>query len=433
MSLADTSGARAMLLFVAFALACAPPGPEEPPTPVRIPTQAAADENESLAQLAALPYASWVATERASEQGVVQRRAGWTAPGLTLYNPRNLASARLIDSHGEVLHSWEIPGHSGWHHVEPLADGRLAALVKEEWIEMVSWDSRLLWRLHTPVHHDIATTDRGTLLVPVLGERTVTAPDGTTFPVLDERVLEMTLDGDELARHPLGELFDDHVTPYQLVAAREWAESEAVRVMRREKGRFPSNGPADLLHVNSLEVLDVDLPGIARRGDLLVSLRELDLVAIVDARFERVLWSWGPGELDRPHHPSLLPSGRILIFDNGTRRGHSRVLEIDPPSGEIVWSYPAPGQPPLFSWSRGGAQRLANGNTLITESNSGRVLEIDRRGATVWEFLCPEMRDVGEPPQRQRAAICRARRLEPADLRTFGIARLLRRTSRATR
>jgi len=36
----------------------------------------------------------------------------------------------------------------------------------------------------------------------------------------------------------------------------------------------------------------------------------------------------------------------------------------------------------------GNAQRLLNGNTLITES-SGRFFEVTREGATVWEYINP--------------------------------------------
>ena len=43
--------------------------------------------------------------------------------------------------------------------------------------------------------------------------------------------------------------------------------------------------------------------------------------------------------LDLPHMPTMLENGQILIFDNGKFRGHTRVLEIDPPGGEIVWEF----------------------------------------------------------------------------------------------
>ena len=151
---------------------------------------------------------------------------------------------------------------------------------------------------------------------------------------------------------------------------------------------------SDLFHVNTVEALDRDL-AVARRGDILLCVRELDLVAIVDPERNAVVWSWGPGELDRPHHPSVLPNGNLLIFDNGKRRGWSRVIEVEPATGTIVWEYR--GDPPetFFSPARGSAQALPNGNVLVTESARGRVFEVTRDGSIVWTFLNPDFASKG--------------------------------------
>ena len=55
-------------------------------------------------------------------------------------------------------------------------------------------------------------------------------------------------------------------------------------------------------------------------------------------------------------------------------RANSRVLEINPVTLELVWSYVSPGQ--FFGSNISGAQRLPNGNTLITEGPTGRVFEV---------------------------------------------------------
>ena len=45
----------------------------------------------------------------------------------------------------------------------------------------------------------------------------------------------------------------------------------------------------------------------------------------------------------------------------------------------------------FFSIIRGGCQRLPGGNTLITDSESGRALEVAPAGDIVWEFYNPDM------------------------------------------
>ena len=46
---------------------------------------------------------------------------------------------------------------------------------------------------------------------------------------------------------------------------------------------------------------------------------------------------------------------------------------------------PAASTAPFIS----SAQRLPNGNTLITEGSDGRVFEVTREHEIVWEYICP--------------------------------------------
>jgi hypothetical protein len=65
------------------------------------------------------------------------------------------------------------------------------------------------------------------------------------------------------------------------------------------------------------------------------------------------------------------------------------VLEIEPVSGETVWQYGGTPEADLFTKTLGSSQRLPNGNTLITESQNGRALEVTADGRIVWEFYNP--------------------------------------------
>lgn len=63
--------------------------------------------------------------------------------------------------------------------------------------------------------------------------------------------------------------------------------------------------------------------------------------------------------------------------------------ELDPITKTVEWEYKADPPEEFFSSTRGGSQRLSNGNTLITESNRGRVFEVTPSGEKVWELLQP--------------------------------------------
>ena len=58
-------------------------------------------------------------------------------------------------------------------------------------------------------------------------------------------------------------------------------------------------------------------------------------------------------------------------------------------SGEEPWRF---GDPPLSLFSTGisGAQRLRNGNIIICDGRTGRLVEITTEGEIVWEYMNPE-------------------------------------------
>ena len=61
-------------------------------------------------------------------------------------------------------------------------------------------------------------------------------------------------------------------------------------------------------------------------------------------------------------------------------------LEIDPRTDKIVWKYEPAQAAGFFTMTRGGAQRLPNGNTLIASVGEGRAFEVTPDGKKVWEY-----------------------------------------------
>ena len=194
----------------------------------------------------------------------------------------------------------------------------------------------------------------------------------------------------------------------------------------RWRGRGAA-GPAafDWLHLNSATYLGPNRwfdAGDKRfaPNNVIVSSREASLLAII-ARDGSIVWRLGPnflesdalraiGQIIGQHHAHLIPkglpgAGNLLVFDNGGASGYgepsgmaprgvgvyarpsSRILEIDPVTLAVVWSYTAGAQ--FFSSNISGMQRLPNGNTLITEGAGGRVFEVTNDRQIVWEFMNP--------------------------------------------
>jgi outer membrane protein assembly factor BamB len=114
----------------------------------------------------------------------------------------------------------------------------------------------------------------------------------------------------------------------------------------------------------------------------------LDTIQVVDPRSERVVWSLGE-IFALQHDPTILQDCNLMLFDNNWMPRRSRVVALDPLSGETVWEYSGTEEHPFYSRTCGTAAELPNGNILITESDNGRAFEITRSGEIVWEFYNP--------------------------------------------
>jgi hypothetical protein len=354
-------------------------------------------------QLQALGYVDFVAVDGADfgKSGVTLHIPEKTSPGYNLFNTRTSNQALLIDMDGETVHTWHNHTLEGtWHHIELLPDGDLLVIDKNGYLARLGWNSELRWKRVLHAHHDVAAGPDGELYVLDRDVMNASIAFGAVS-IVNDAIAAVNAEG------VLGEkVYFDPLVRSQ-IRKQLWKSW-----LRRLVGAEDADTPLDVLHVNSLEYVDRDVAGLPTTGSFLVCLRERNLVAFIDLEERKVIWSWGLGVLESPHHPSLTKEGNLLIFDNGTQRRWSRVVEMNPASGEIVWEYSATPREDFYSMRRGGAQELENGNVLITESDRGRVFEVSRDGETVWEFYNPDLVKT-ESGENVRGAIYRMTRIDP--------------------
>jgi hypothetical protein len=96
--------------------------------------------------------------------------------------------------------------------------------------------------------------------------------------------------------------------------------------------------------------------------------------------------------MSHQHDPTITQDGTLLVFDNGTKHppiARSRVVEVDMKTDQIIWQYVPSPVFSMLSLHIAGAERLANGNTLICEGESGRVFEVTRNCEICWEWNSP--------------------------------------------
>ena len=145
--------------------------------------------------------------------------------------------------------------------------------------------------------------------------------------------------------------------------------------------------PPDPFHANDVEPLRPEMAAafpMFEAGDLLVSLRELNLVAVIDPDDGALRW-WQHGPWLKQHDPDFQPDGTITVFDNHTGSGASRILRVHPGTHAVESVYAGSEAAPFYSWQRGKHQLLPGGNVLVTEAEQGRVFEAAPDGSLVWE------------------------------------------------
>ncbi|WP_136797371.1 aryl-sulfate sulfotransferase [Desulfosediminicola ganghwensis] len=317
----------------------------------------------------------------------------------------------------------------------------------------VDWDGNVVWKFNeyeyiedpgeqpqwmARVHHDYqrqgnpvgyyvpemdAQVDGGNTLI--LGHKNLVCKNISDKNLLDDTIYEISWDGEILWEWVCSEHFEEF-------GFRE----DAKNALARDPNMRPcGGGMGDWMHLNSMSQLGPNKwyeAGDTRfhPDNIIVDGRETNLIFIISKETGKVVWKVGPYYDHTPekdlewiigqHHAHMIPKGlpgegNILVYDNGgwagygschpasptgtknVLRDYSRVLEFDPITLKIVWQY-TPQEASLvhptdsnrlYSPFISSAQRLPNGNTLITEGSGGRLIEITADHELVWEYISP--------------------------------------------
>ena len=323
---------------------------------------------------------------------------------------------------GEVVHQWSFDSKRGFiiEQVELLDNGDILGLADQKALVKLNKDSEVVWMKKIKVHHDTAL-DHDNFWVAAndclkLYKGRVVEFDSLLKLSFEGKILDKWSsfkNFKELKKYHLVSdldkenlIFPTHngrvnkainilVKPVRMVFWRvlkpKIVQGKLDRISKIVHKWTGLGLIYDYYHLNTVKILPKNpLAKTDRRfqpGNLLICLRHASLVVILEKKTKKIVWSWGPKKLDQPHMPHMLENGNLLIFDNGTERGYSRIIELNPIKKQIVWQYQADKPKEFFSDQRGSVQRLPNGNTLITNSQSGQVFEINTRGKIVWEFI----------------------------------------------
>lgn len=249
-------------------------------------------------------------------------------------HPRIIEVNRL----GEIVWEYPLPDdlktytNPGWD-VEVLQNGNILTLLPRKGVYEINRDKQVVWKyLDSQVSHDADRLKSGNTLIAF----------GAGDKSGDAQVKEVDPAGNRVWSWYARDVFTG--SEYTGISEEGWTHTNAV-------SRLAS-------------------------GNTLVSLRNFNVIAEVDPQ-GKLVRTIGKGLLEAQHDPIVLPNGNILMANHG--EPHT-IIELDP-SGNVVWQYRVPLR---MSWPVRDANRLPNGNTLITESD--RIVEVTKEGQVVWQF-----------------------------------------------
>jgi hypothetical protein len=355
---------------------------------------------------------------------------------LVLINDAGTNRVYLIEKEkSEILYEWALPAGIG-NDAELLEDGSLVvALMADDpaysfggyggRIVQISPGGELLWDFHYSdevnlAHHDIEVLPNGNVLILAwekksgndLTENGFTGDDGVVYA---EKIIEVNPETNKVVWewNSWDHLIQDE-DPSALNYGVIEDNPERINLNYQDYLKEGSyNG--DIFHANGLEydekndliylsvnffsevwVIDHSTTtneaktgsggNYGKGGDLVY--RFGNPAAYNNTQGERMFY--------HNHHPNLVEGGKsFLIYSNGIPSvdAHSVVYELELPQTfeltkktnnelPVKWSYR---HEDLFSAKVSGAERLPNGNTLITEGTYG-LWEVTGSGEIVWKF-----------------------------------------------
>lgn len=314
-------------------------------------------------------------------------------------------------------------------------------------IEEYAADGSLVWRMNLNTdeyihHHDFVKLENGNILAIVWekvsadeavsqGRNPEDVSESGEFwydAVIEVNPYTLQIVWEWSMRHHLVQDFDPGKANYGVIA--DHPELFDINIVHRSN--TTGKVTKDWTHVNAIDYnpeLDQILLSSNHFSEIWIidhGTTPMEAMAHSGGRYGKggdFLYRWGnPENYDRgtaddrmlynQHDPQWIVSGlqgegHIMVFNNGDRklRPYTTVVEFASPLNDdgsyelagsqpyapqsLVWEYNP--QPPerFFSFFISGAQRLANGNTLVNQGAGAQLREVTPSGEIVWEYEYP--------------------------------------------
>ncbi len=369
------------------------------------------------------------------------------AQGYTLFAPVNSKTTYLINNKGQLIHTWQSQYYPGVE-VSLLENGQLLRTTQITptnftmggaggGVELLNWDGSVAWNYtyasdeHIQ-HHDAQVMPNGHILMLAweLEPKDKAIAAGVNPANIDPKSsstwAESVIELDPATKQTVWEwhTWDHMVQNYDGAKANYGVVKDHPELINANYYKYAQK--PDWMHANSIDYNP-------KTDQILLSVREFNEIWIIDhstttqqaashtdgksGKGGDLLYRWGNPETygsgtvaDRKlylqHNANWIKdgldgAGDILIFNDGdVSRPYSSIEQIAPPvSGngynpdfgqtKVTWTYTASDKTSFYGSYLGGVQRLANGDTFVTQGPQGRLFEINKAGKIVWDFTSP--------------------------------------------
>ena len=272
------------------------------------------------------------------------------SPGFTLFSPLIWGDGRvhLIDLHGTVVHTWNMPyppGLSGYltergtlfYNGRTSEESFLSRFPFKGGVVLeADWNGKVLWEVRHPDHHHHGVLLRdGNVLLNCMGR----VPDDIARRVKGGVEEDRFPSGQYAPRskEEAGKMYSDYLAEVTPAGQTVWEWRTWEHLDPVADGIAEVQAPRTLwAQGNSV----LELPD----GDILASYRPTSTVIRISRKTGKILWKLGSPTIAGQHASTQLGNGNILIFDNGVHRlddsmPFSRLIEVNPATNEITWKY----------------------------------------------------------------------------------------------
>jgi hypothetical protein len=332
--------------------------------------------------------------------------------------PEHGCIAWLMDRSGEIAHVWDIGPELIWEDLEQVAGYNIAenaysvgshmqangdlVVVYQGWntfpyglgIARFDKDSNLLWKKENFSHHWISVDDSGRIYASTfrkieipyqLGDThlQLSCPQGAMY---EDVIIVLDADGTQLDEISIVEAFVKS------------GYSGAVFEHKHPDYPLPLvEAECDPTHLNDVRVIsaaDAASSSLLNAGDILVSLRSTNSVAVIDRSSKLVKWL-SIGRTVQQHSPRYLGNDELLIFDNlGGRKsqGGSQLVKLNMLNDSAEVLFPLMDTPDNINFLSATAGHIAlnadNSRAIVSLTRQGRSLEIElATGRVLWEYI----------------------------------------------